>query len=151
MTTNVHIHDEGKDSKTDLALADHEAVLAEADHKDSRQLESAYVGLTRWQALRKFWKATLFCLITTFGVVMDGYQTSLPGKLESFHFTLLSAGKAIAERVLGGILANKGFIKQFGTVVSSAGVVSLNAQYVSTWSGLVSRSRKHIGASAQRV
>ncbi|WVQ72838.1 hypothetical protein IAR50_002399 [Cryptococcus sp. DSM 104548] len=75
---------------------------------------TAFAGLTKVQAMRKFWRACLFCAITAFGVMMDGYQTSMPGS----------------------ILANAGFIEQFGTVISSSGVKSLNAKYVSMWSGL---------------
>lgn len=35
----------------------------------------------------------------------------------------------------GNIIANIGFIKQYGTVVSSAGVVSLAANHIATWAG----------------
>ncbi|WWC69298.1 uncharacterized protein I206_103236 [Kwoniella pini CBS 10737] len=90
---------------------------AEAD-KMRNELEdhtTAFAGLTRIQAIRKFWRASLFCMITAFGVIMDGYQTSLPGS----------------------VLANAGFIKQFGTVVdATTGKISVNAQYISMWSGL---------------
>ncbi|WWC89878.1 uncharacterized protein L201_004806 [Kwoniella dendrophila CBS 6074] len=77
--------------------------------------DTAFAGLTKMQAMRKFWRPCLFCLITAFGVVMDGYQTSLPGS----------------------VLANAGFIKQFGTVHDpKTGKVSVKAQYISMWSGL---------------
>ncbi|WRT67706.1 uncharacterized protein IL334_004678 [Kwoniella shivajii] len=76
---------------------------------------TAFAGLSRIQAMRKFWRACLFCFITAFGVIMDGYQTSLPGS----------------------VLANAGFIKQFGTIVNpTTGKISVNAKYISMWSGL---------------
>ncbi|ODN95257.1 hypothetical protein L198_04646 [Cryptococcus wingfieldii CBS 7118] len=81
---------------------------------EDEPVDTAFAGLNKMQAMRKFWRACLFCGITTFGVMMDGYQTSMPGS----------------------ILANAGFIEQFGTIISSAGVKSLDAKYVSMWSGL---------------
>ncbi|ODN77562.1 hypothetical protein L202_04732 [Cryptococcus amylolentus CBS 6039] len=81
---------------------------------EDEPVDTAFAGLNKMQAMRKFWRACLFCGITTFGVMMDGYQTSMPGS----------------------ILANAGFIEQFGTKISSAGVKSLDAKYVSMWSGL---------------
>lgn len=35
----------------------------------------------------------------------------------------------------GNIIANTGFIKQYGTVVSNAGVVSLAANHIAIWAG----------------
>jgi hypothetical protein len=107
-------------------------VLSDADAQFTEVHESAFIGLTRFEALKIFWKSTVFCLITTFGVVMDGYQTSLPGRsTRTCHRSTLTGS--------GGILANRGFISQFGTIVNpTTGAKSLNAQYVSAWSGLVS-------------
>ena len=45
------------------------------------RMETAYVGLTKWQAMRKFWKACLFAYLCAFGVVMDGWENSFPGAL----------------------------------------------------------------------
>jgi hypothetical protein len=59
--------------KTDIEAAA-EAVKASNVH------ETAYVGLSKLQALRKFWRASLFCYICAFGVMMDGYQNAFPGK-----------------------------------------------------------------------
>jgi hypothetical protein len=35
----------------------------------------------------------------------------------------------------GNIIANTGFIKQYGTVISSAGIVSLAANHIAIWAG----------------
>ncbi|WVW79665.1 hypothetical protein I302_101634 [Kwoniella bestiolae CBS 10118] len=76
--------------------------------------ESAFVGMSRMQALRVFWRPTLFCYMCAFSVVMNGYQDSLPG----------------------GLLANAGFIKQFGTISDGEGGMALDAQHISVWSGV---------------
>ncbi|OCF31720.1 hypothetical protein I316_06527 [Kwoniella heveanensis BCC8398] len=102
------------DSKKDDVQASYAEAEKGKDEVDNDHF-TAFAGLSRYQAMRKFWRACLFCLVTAFGVVMDGYQTSLPGS----------------------VLANEGFIKQFGTVVDAAtGKVSVDAQYISMWSGL---------------
>lgn len=38
----------------------------------------------------------------------------------------------------GSIIANKGFIRQFGTVRSATGVLSLDPKHVSVWGGIQS-------------
>ncbi|WVW82919.1 hypothetical protein I302_104933 [Kwoniella bestiolae CBS 10118] len=114
--TQAHAELERMDSKKD------EVYTTSADAEGVHKLGEGYIdhttafaGLSRIQAMRKFWRACTFCMITAFGVIMDGYQTSLPGS----------------------VLANSGFIKQFGTVVNpTTGNVSVNAQYISMWSGL---------------
>ncbi|WRT68794.1 uncharacterized protein IL334_005774 [Kwoniella shivajii] len=76
--------------------------------------ESAFVGMSRLQALKVFWRPTLYCYMCAFSVVMNGYQDSLPG----------------------GLLANLGFIKQFGTIPDGEGGMALDAQHISVWSGV---------------
>ncbi|WWC88371.1 uncharacterized protein L201_003282 [Kwoniella dendrophila CBS 6074] len=76
--------------------------------------KSAFVGMSRWQAIKVFWKPTLFCYMCAFSVVMNGYQDSLPG----------------------GLLANIGFVNQFGTIPDGEGGVALDAQHISVWSGV---------------
>lgn len=34
--------------------------------------ETAFVGLTKWQAIKRFWRAAMFCYFCSFGVMMDG-------------------------------------------------------------------------------
>ncbi|TYJ58911.1 hypothetical protein B9479_000344 [Cryptococcus floricola] len=103
--------------KEDKLVGEEVHVYNVSDDKNPAEdepVDTAFAGLNKMQAMRKFWRACLFCGITTFGVMMDGYQTSMPGS----------------------ILANAGFIEQFGTKISSEGVKSLDAKYVSMWSGL---------------
>ncbi|WWD01250.1 hypothetical protein V866_008192 [Kwoniella sp. B9012] len=118
MNANANTELERVDSKKDEVYTTSADVEGNGAHKlDESYIDhtTAFAGLTRFQAMRKFWRACTFCMITAFGVIMDGYQTSLPGS----------------------VLANAGFIKQFGTVVDSAtGALSVDAQYISMWSGL---------------
>lgn len=48
------------------------------DHDLAR--DTAFVGLSRLQSLRRFWRACFFCGVCVFGVLMDGFQYSLPGE-----------------------------------------------------------------------
>lgn len=41
----------------------------------------------------------------------------------------------------GSIVSNTGFINQIGAVKSDTGALSLNAQYLSVWSAVVSATR----------
>jgi len=43
-------------------------------------LETAFVGMSKWQAMRKFWRASLFCFMAAFAALLDGFQFSIPGK-----------------------------------------------------------------------
>ncbi|WVQ63618.1 uncharacterized protein L199_001771 [Kwoniella botswanensis] len=98
---NVLVNDQPQDGMTDrINVIEHE--------------ESTFVGMSRMQALKIFWRPTLYCYMCAFSVVMNGYQDSLPG----------------------GLLANLGFIKQFGTISDGAGGVALDAQHISVWSGI---------------
>ena len=91
------------------------------DKADQRQVEvaraeSEFVDLTKYQSVRIFWKSTLVCVLAMVAVLMDGYANQTPGN----------------------IIANAGFIKQFGTEYHADGSVYLNSHYVSLWGGLVS-------------
>ncbi|GFZ49652.1 hypothetical protein JCM24511_07053 [Saitozyma sp. JCM 24511] len=74
---------------------------------------SAFVNLTKWQATKIFWRATLLCFFGGLCVLMEGYQG----------------------QITGSIVSNTGFIAQFGTTVASTGQKALNAEYVSAWGG----------------
>ncbi|KAL7418259.1 hypothetical protein Q5752_007125 [Cryptotrichosporon argae] len=65
------------------------------------------------RTLRAFRKAALLCTAATLGALSDGFQFSVPGS----------------------IIANTGFIHQFGSK-SATGTWALNAYHVSAWSGM---------------
>lgn len=102
-----------------IAVAEQEHVLKQTDSKQSihfqefaegSQATSIFSELSRKQTARKYWKvcdlspwsrwclvadktqAALFCMISGLAACMDGFQTKIPGS----------------------IIANRGFINQFG-------------------------------------
>ena len=52
----------------------------EHDKADETVRDTSFVGLTKLQALRVFWRACLFCGICVLGAMEDGYQYALPGR-----------------------------------------------------------------------
>ena len=46
------------------------------------------------------------------------------------------AARGASKRLLiaGGVIANAGFIQQFGTVISTTGALSINPAYITAWS-----------------
>jgi hypothetical protein len=67
------------DSKTkaqDLARVDSIGGAACLDNdektRDIAAAETAFVGMTKLQAIRKFWRPSMFCYFCAFGVMMDG-------------------------------------------------------------------------------
>ncbi|RSH82919.1 hypothetical protein EHS25_005909 [Saitozyma podzolica] len=80
----------------------------------AEQVISAYAGWPASKVIKKFWRLYLRGVLVTFAGIYVGYTNSIPGS----------------------IVGNPGFVKQFGTVVSAAGVVSLDANYVGLWGAL---------------
>ncbi|KAL8292368.1 hypothetical protein RQP46_001834 [Phenoliferia psychrophenolica] len=78
--------------------------------------KSVLDGLSVRQSIGVFKKTSLFCAIAAFSAMCDGYQVNLNGS----------------------IIVNKGFIRQFGTITSATGVISLDPTYVSVWGGMQS-------------
>ncbi|KAL1410692.1 hypothetical protein Q8F55_001634 [Vanrija albida] len=76
-------------------------------------LASEFLHLSRWQATKVFWRATMCCFFAGVCVLMEGYQGS----------------------VAGSIVSNVGFIDQFGTLVEKTGKKALAAEFVSAWGG----------------
>ncbi|ORY35933.1 general substrate transporter [Naematelia encephala] len=76
-------------------------------------LRSNYAGMPPSQVIRKFYRMYLFGLGGGLAGMYIGYTLSAPGN----------------------IVANPGFINQFGTVRDATGALALNAKYVSLWSG----------------
>ena len=70
---------ERAESKTEIAVVT-EPVSHSSEEKAAAQVDATFAGLSKWQAMRKFWRPCMYCCMTIFGVVMDGYQGSLPGE-----------------------------------------------------------------------
>ena len=86
------------ETKAELTRIELGEMTDQTKQLDGVPLETAYVGLTKWQALRKFWRAGLFCFCASLAALSDGFQFNLPG------------GSSI-RRVLntGGVISNAGF------------------------------------------
>lgn len=82
--------------------------------KDSGALlTSAFAAYSKTQIMRKFWRLYAFGLAVSLGGMYAGYCSN----------------------AVGNIVANPGFIAQFGTVTNADGVLELAATHVSLWSG----------------
>ncbi|EEU37366.1 uncharacterized protein NECHADRAFT_86296 [Fusarium vanettenii 77-13-4] len=78
-------------------------------------ITSAFAGLTRAQAVRKFWRLYATGLMVSIGAMYSGYGHS----------------------VIGSIIANEGFIEQFATVTDpETGAPALNSTHVSLWQAM---------------
>lgn len=80
---SLHRSDSKEPAVIEAAVAldqdDDREIERKAEHSSGVARETAFVGLTRVQALRKFWRACFFCGFCVFGVMMDGFQVPLPG------------------------------------------------------------------------
>lgn len=92
----------------------------EADFVENVERERGYtpeyLTYSAGQTVRVFWRAVLFCVLTGVGALFDGAVVSIPGL----------------------IIANAGFINQFGTITNAKGILELDALHVSAW-GAVQR------------
>ncbi|GFZ51067.1 hypothetical protein JCM24511_08825 [Saitozyma sp. JCM 24511] len=104
--------------KADIEMAEYTGEHGAVDEVKAGNVvpPSDFVNLNRLQTLRKFWKVTLFAFMVSFGATLDGFHQTIPGN----------------------IIANPGFIQQFGTVVGANGQLALDALHVSAWGGVLS-------------
>ncbi|WVW83142.1 hypothetical protein I302_105160 [Kwoniella bestiolae CBS 10118] len=94
-------------------IDDHKPNIDHLDHQPVTEtpLRSAFADLPSFKAIVKFRRAFATGIAASLGGMYIGY-----------------CGSAI-----GNIVANPGFLEQFGTVRSATGALSLDAHYVSTW------------------
>lgn len=92
-------------------------------------LKSQFDDLTAWQALNTFKVVSLYCCAAAFSAATDGYQASRP--CLEFLASILSTAYPLwlQININGNILANKGFIRQFGTTTDSTGAQILDAAW----------------------
>ncbi|RSH83832.1 hypothetical protein EHS25_005447 [Saitozyma podzolica] len=75
---------------------------------------SGYEDLSLFQTISKFKVATLICFAVTLSAATDGYQIG----------------------IAGNIVANPGFVNQFGNETDSAGVRIIGASVLGTWGAI---------------
>ncbi|KAF1949814.1 MFS general substrate transporter [Byssothecium circinans] len=77
---------------------------------------SGYESLTVWETIKAFKMNALLCCLASVSAATDGYQIAL----------------------IGNLVANAGFIEQFGTVLNSDGKISMASSVLSTFNSLAS-------------
>ncbi|KAG7112167.1 MFS transporter fmqE like protein [Verticillium longisporum] len=103
---------EGDVQAVDLGKVD---IIHDEKAQDITAITSAFANLTRGQAIRKFWRLYGTILLTSVGAMYAGYAAS----------------------VIGSIIANEGFIRQFATVTDSeTGARVLASTHVSLWQAI---------------
>ncbi|EEU48068.1 uncharacterized protein NECHADRAFT_31847 [Fusarium vanettenii 77-13-4] len=75
---------------------------------------SGYETLTLWETVKKFKVNTLICFMVTLSAATDGYQIG----------------------IMGNIIANSGFVKQFGTGTNENGDKYLVSSVLSAWNAI---------------
>ncbi|KAJ4256805.1 hypothetical protein NW762_008901 [Fusarium torreyae] len=103
------------DSEIGSVTADKHDIAHDEAAVDMTPITSAFAHLTRAECIRKFWRLYLSVLMVSVGAMYAGYASS----------------------VIGSIIANEGFIKQFATVTDPAtGEPALASTHVSLWQAM---------------
>lgn len=92
-------------------------------------LKSQFDDLTAWQALKTFKVVSLYCCAAAFSAATDGYQASRSFTIILAFFRLTAYPLWLQININGNILANKGFIRQFGTTTDATGAQILDAAW----------------------
>lgn len=122
----------GDKDKVLSSSQEHLETLSQApkDKEQAPVLTSAFAAYSKIQIMRKFWRLYAFGLAVSLGGMYAG---------ESFFYrarTSHTDGRVgYCSNAVGNIVANPGFIQQFGTVTNAAGQLELAATHVSLWSG----------------
>ncbi|KAL3471738.1 general substrate transporter [Aspergillus californicus] len=112
----------GREKQEAEAVEHHEAVNDDAVQRTKVNAEAAahgqgttgYESLSIWETVKTFKMNTLICLLVTFSAATDGYQIAL----------------------IGNIIANKGFVKKFGTETDATGETVLASSVLSAWNAI---------------
>ncbi|KAL3485888.1 general substrate transporter [Aspergillus germanicus] len=89
---------------------------AAADAAAQGQAVSGYEGLSLWETIKTFKIATMVCFAAAFSAATDGYQIGINGS----------------------IIANQGFVEQFGTEIDTSGKPYLASPILAGWSSIMS-------------
>ncbi|KAH7025669.1 general substrate transporter [Microdochium trichocladiopsis] len=115
-------HHEVHNDRLEASLKPDEAT---ADAVAKGQLATGFENMTLWQTISTFKIASACCVLAAFSAGADGYQVGMNSS----------------------IIANKGFIAQFATEASPAGVKFLSSSYISAW-GVGSHGGQIVGQIA---
>ncbi|CAH0003806.1 unnamed protein product [Clonostachys byssicola] len=85
-----------------------------ADAAAKGQGTTGYETLTVWETVKAFKMNALYCFLVTFSAATDGYQIGM----------------------LGNIIANPGFVKQFGTATGADGKPALASGDIGGWNAV---------------
>ncbi|OWT36126.1 sugar transporter [Cryptococcus neoformans Bt1] len=103
-----------EDEKIDIEHV--EDAKVDNDFDPDLVIKSPFEDLSFFVTLKTFKKATFLALLAAFSAAADGYQIAMTGS----------------------IIANKGFIKTYGTAYNSAGELILDANVLAAWGGVQS-------------
>jgi hypothetical protein len=119
-TDNVEIMDEKPHTQHH-----EESVLG--DGTETPQRTSCLVNLSKWEAIKTCKRV---------GIMMDGYQVTVPGESRWSDGMVVWV---IAADAPGNLVANPGFIEQFGTFISErTGVNAIDPVHITLWAAAVS-------------
>jgi len=102
------------DQQHELKLTTSKQSVQALEYQEENEVTSIFSELGRVQTAKKYWMAVCFCMISALAACMDGFQTKIPGS----------------------IIANRGFINQFGTITGKDGLLQLDPQHIAAWGGI---------------
>lgn len=106
----------------------HEDNVAQDELRQAQQTRTAEDDLPIWQAVQRYKLVTVVAMLAAFSASLDGYRKDCMSS--GFRSLTLMAEISLN----GGIVSNKGFIKQF----AAAGTTVIDGKYVSAWGGIQS-------------
>ncbi|RSL97228.1 hypothetical protein CDV31_013136 [Fusarium ambrosium] len=105
-------------------VAQHQEVVHQVENDPSTSLAAVaaakgqtttgYESMTVWETIKAFKICCLVCFAAAFSAATDGYQIAL----------------------IGNIVANPGFVEQFGTIRDGNGKVALDSPILSAWASV---------------
>lgn len=87
-----------------------------------------------WQCVRRFKVVSWIAMAAAFSAALDGYRKSFVTLLQAYHFLAIYLRGSQEINLNGGIVSNKGFIKQ----MASPGTSIIAGKYISAWGGIQS-------------
>lgn len=88
------------------------------------QVETGYEGLSIMATIKHFKMAFIVCFAATFAAATDGYQSMYLIRCKHIMLTTVVG-------INGNIIANPGFVRQFGTELNADGKLILSASVLS--------------------
>lgn len=128
-----------QDRKADSELVENTTTAEEMNPPGSKGgaplMRSKADDLTVWQSVRRYKRVGLIAMAAAFCASLDGYRkASLTCLSIDLEDTCADKGASTEINLNGGIISNKGFIRQF----SSPGTTIIAGEYISLWGGMQS-------------